>query len=77
MATIEKEYHLRQSSKPQNWTASQEKLIAKDFPFSDIALETPDQYVARTYLQFLWLPEVHHFSIEHDWSTLLNLCDSQ
>ncbi|KAG9223866.1 hypothetical protein CCMSSC00406_0007728 [Pleurotus cornucopiae] len=57
MATIEKEYYLRQSSKPQNWTESQEKLIAKDFPFSDIALETPDQYVARTYLQFLWLPE--------------------
>ncbi|KAF7430645.1 hypothetical protein PC9H_006354 [Pleurotus ostreatus] len=57
MATVEKEYYLRQSSKPQNWTASQEKSIAKDFPFSDIALETPDQYVARTYLQFLWLPE--------------------
>ncbi|KAF4569907.1 hypothetical protein EYR40_008887 [Pleurotus pulmonarius] len=57
MATIEKEYHLRQSSKSQNWTANQEKSISKDFPFSDIALETPDQYVARMYLQFLWLPE--------------------
>lgn len=39
------------------WTAAQEKAINRDYPF-DLHLETPGQYVIRTYLQFLWLPEV-------------------
>ncbi|KAK1232095.1 hypothetical protein PQX77_004753 [Marasmius sp. AFHP31] len=40
-----------------NWTTNQEKSVLRDYPFTDLAQETPDQYVARTYLQFLWLPE--------------------
>ncbi|KAG7097379.1 hypothetical protein E1B28_004729 [Marasmius oreades] len=40
-----------------NWTTGQEKSIVKDYPFTDLTQETPDQYVVRTYLQFLWLPE--------------------
>jgi len=40
------------------WTATQEKTINRDYPFTDLHLEPADQYVVRTYLQFLWLPEV-------------------
>ncbi|KAJ8087009.1 hypothetical protein PM082_005834 [Marasmius tenuissimus] len=40
-----------------NWTTTQEKSVLRDYPLTDLAQETPDQYVARTYLQFLWLPE--------------------
>ena len=40
------------------WTVTQEKTINRDYPFTDHHLELPDQYVVRTYLQFLWLPEV-------------------
>ncbi|KAI0946437.1 hypothetical protein AcW1_009900 [Taiwanofungus camphoratus] len=39
------------------WTTAQEKSIGKDYPFTDLATETPEDYVLRTYLQFLWLPE--------------------
>lgn len=39
-----------------NWTQTQEKSLA-DYPFERDE-ETDEQYVARTYLQFLWLPEV-------------------
>ncbi|KAF8556631.1 hypothetical protein OG21DRAFT_1482977 [Imleria badia] len=45
------------TSSNARWTATQEKTIARDYPFTDIHLETPDQFVVRTYLQFLWLPE--------------------
>ncbi|KAK0491401.1 hypothetical protein IW261DRAFT_86640 [Armillaria novae-zelandiae] len=40
-----------------NWSEAHEKALSKDYPFTDIANETPDMYVQRTYLQFLWLPE--------------------
>lgn len=40
------------------WTTTQEKTIARDYPATDLHLESPDQFVVRTYLQFLWLPEV-------------------
>lgn len=46
------------SIKALTWTAAQEKSISRDYPFSDLHEETPDQYVVRTYLQFLWLPQV-------------------
>lgn len=46
------------TSSNARWTTTQEKTIARDYPFTDIHLETPDQFVVRTYLQFLWLPEV-------------------
>ncbi|KIN96307.1 hypothetical protein M404DRAFT_1006817, partial [Pisolithus tinctorius Marx 270] len=39
------------------WTTTQEKSINRDYPFTDLHLESPEQYVVRTYLQFLWLPE--------------------
>ncbi|KAF8452540.1 hypothetical protein L210DRAFT_846508 [Boletus edulis BED1] len=45
------------TSSSARWTATQEKTIARDYPFTDIHLETPDQFVVRMYLQFLWLPE--------------------
>ncbi|KAF8961960.1 hypothetical protein BDZ97DRAFT_1826798 [Flammula alnicola] len=41
----------------RNWTATQEKSISQEYPFQ-IQSEPLDQYVARTYLQFLWLPEM-------------------
>ncbi|KAK0206915.1 hypothetical protein DFS33DRAFT_630521 [Desarmillaria ectypa] len=40
-----------------NWSQFHAKALSKDYPFTDIANETPDMYVQRTYLQFLWLPE--------------------
>ncbi|KZT28138.1 hypothetical protein NEOLEDRAFT_1167810 [Neolentinus lepideus HHB14362 ss-1] len=41
---------------PLKWTTH--KSSSKDLPFyRDRARETPDEYVVRTYLQFLWLPE--------------------
>ncbi|KDR70955.1 hypothetical protein GALMADRAFT_144421 [Galerina marginata CBS 339.88] len=39
-----------------NWTTNQEKTISTDYPFHTES-EPLDQYVARIYLQFLWLPE--------------------
>ncbi|KAI6039357.1 hypothetical protein EDC04DRAFT_1757664 [Pisolithus marmoratus] len=39
------------------WTTTQEKSINRDYPFTDLHLESPEQYVVRTYLQCLWLPE--------------------
>ncbi|KAG5732729.1 hypothetical protein E4T56_gene16704 [Termitomyces sp. T112] len=48
-------YSLTAKSK-LNWTATQEKSLASDYPFV-VTQETDDEYVARTYLQFLWLPE--------------------
>jgi hypothetical protein len=46
------------TSSNARWTTTQEKTISRDYPFTDVHLETPDQFVVRTYLQFLWLPEV-------------------
>jgi hypothetical protein len=43
--------------KVANWSTTQEKQISTDYPFT-IAAEPLEQHVARTYLQFLWLPEV-------------------
>ncbi|KAG6814264.1 hypothetical protein H0H92_015379 [Tricholoma furcatifolium] len=39
-----------------NWNAAQEKSISNDYPFA-MGDETDEDYVARVYLQFLWLPE--------------------
>ncbi|KAF8649368.1 hypothetical protein AX16_005810 [Volvariella volvacea WC 439] len=38
------------------WNGTQEKAISRDYPFA-LANEALDQYVARNYLQVLWLPE--------------------
>ncbi|KAH7886504.1 hypothetical protein F5I97DRAFT_1807672 [Phlebopus sp. FC_14] len=39
------------------WSITQEKTINREYPFTDLHLESPDSFVVRTYLQFLWLPE--------------------
>jgi hypothetical protein len=55
---------------PLTWTAVQEKSISREYPFSDLHNETPHHFVARTYLQFLWLPEVNHLSpFTHHYSS--------
>lgn len=40
------------------WTTTQEGVISREYPFQDLHNESADQYIVRTYLQFLWLPEV-------------------
>ncbi|OBZ73106.1 hypothetical protein A0H81_06741 [Grifola frondosa] len=42
---------------PVKWTATQEKTISTDFAHLDLTDETPQDYVLRNYLQFLWLPQ--------------------
>jgi hypothetical protein len=56
MAITELLYTLH-SKKKVNWSVAQEKSISTDYPF-EIHAEPLEQYVARTYLQFLWLPPV-------------------
>jgi len=41
-----------------NWSAAQERSISTTYPF-ELQAEEPGDYVVRTYLQFLWLPEVY------------------
>jgi len=44
---------------PVKWTALQERAINKEYPIPQpSSSELPNDYVLRTYLQFLWLPEV-------------------
>ncbi|KAJ7302962.1 hypothetical protein DFH08DRAFT_904435 [Mycena albidolilacea] len=38
------------------WTATQEKSISHEFPLN-VKDESCDDFIARTYFQFLWLPE--------------------
>jgi hypothetical protein len=45
------------STQRVNWTTTQEKSLTTDFPF-ELEQENGEQYVVRTYLQFLWFPEV-------------------
>ncbi|KAI6042727.1 hypothetical protein EDC04DRAFT_2866669 [Pisolithus marmoratus] len=45
------------TAQTQNGRLQQEKSINRDYPFTDLHLESPEQYVVRTYLQCLWLPE--------------------
>ncbi|KAF5392509.1 hypothetical protein D9757_002288 [Collybiopsis confluens] len=40
------------------WPSVQEEALNQDFPFSGLDHETLDQFAVRTYLQFLWLPEL-------------------
>ncbi|KAI0738259.1 hypothetical protein C8Q80DRAFT_1207971 [Daedaleopsis nitida] len=39
------------------WLATQERNLNRELPYPDPAAETPEEYVFRTYLQFLWLPQ--------------------
>ncbi|PPQ91196.1 hypothetical protein CVT25_001212 [Psilocybe cyanescens] len=56
MATIVETEYILDDRKTANWTKTQEKTISTEYPFST-QNEPLDQFVARTYLQFLWLPE--------------------
>ncbi|THV08179.1 hypothetical protein K435DRAFT_847070 [Dendrothele bispora CBS 962.96] len=57
MATISN-YPFVLDTKPKiAWSDNHEKSLSKDFPFIVNGDEDPQQYVERTYLQFLWLPE--------------------
>ena len=40
------------------WLPAQERNLNRDLVYPDPATETPEEYVSRTYLQFLWLPQV-------------------
>ena len=40
------------------WLTTQERNLNKELPYPDEAAETPEEYVSRMYLQFLWLPQV-------------------
>ncbi|KAF9005153.1 hypothetical protein BDQ17DRAFT_1399371 [Cyathus striatus] len=57
MAIVSSPFHALESDINLAWTTTQEKSISSDFPF-DLTDESADQYVARTYLQFLWLPDL-------------------
>ena len=46
-----------------SWSVAQEKSISTDYPF-ELHAEPLEQYVARTYLQFLWLPQVSFFFLD-------------
>ena len=56
MAVTELLYTL-DSRRRVNWSVVQEKSISTDYPF-ELHTEPLEHYVARTYLQFLWLPQV-------------------
>src|SRR3954447_19185598 len=58
MSTMTALCHTLVSGVETTWTIAQEKSLNRDYPFQDLHDETDDLFVARTYLQFLWLPEV-------------------
>lgn len=57
MAQVGAPYYSLESIESFHWTPAQEKSLAVDYPF-DLQDESPEQFVTRTYLQFLWLPHV-------------------
>ena len=63
MLSIAQPYYALQATSQLKWTATQENTLNREYPFPDIQAETPELYVQRIYLQFLWLPEVRVFAI--------------
>jgi hypothetical protein len=61
MALVEALHYSLASTESHRWTTAQEKSISVDYPF-DTQQEAVDQFVNRTYLQFLWLPQVIGFA---------------
>jgi len=57
VAVLSAQTYIFDQRKVANWSTTQEKQISTDYPFT-ITSEPLEQHVARTYLQFLWLPEV-------------------
>lgn len=68
MPLIETLHYSLSSTEGHRWTAAQEKLLSVEYPF-DTHQEPVDQYVNRTYLQFLWLPQVIGFAQFYQLST--------
>lgn len=58
MVSVSTRKYRLQSECSVRWTATQENSIGKEFPVVPQASESSGDYVLRTYLQFLWLPEV-------------------
>ena len=58
MVSIKQPFYGLHSESQLKWTATQEKALNREYPFGDLHAENAEQYVQRTYLQFLWLPEV-------------------
>ncbi|KAF9556485.1 hypothetical protein CPC08DRAFT_669781 [Agrocybe pediades] len=56
MALLLSTHYILEAKNTVTWTQTQEKTISAEYPFS-LVDEPLDQYVARIYLQFLWLPE--------------------
>ncbi|KAF8153284.1 hypothetical protein B0H34DRAFT_99246 [Crassisporium funariophilum] len=56
MSRLSMSLYALDSTQKVNWSITQEKAISTEYPF-DLQAETVEQYVARTYLQFLWLPQ--------------------
>ena len=57
MAIIQSVYSLS-SQKKVHWSAVQENSLS-EFPF-ELSEGSLEEFAYRTYLQFLWLPEVCH-----------------
>ncbi len=58
LATISPPTYVLDERNVANWSAAQERGIPTTYPF-ELPAEEPGDYVVRTYLQFLWLPEVY------------------
>ena len=58
MPVVAEHLYLLPTQPTVKWLATQERNISKDLAYPDFATETPEEYVLRTYLQFLWLPQV-------------------
>ncbi|KAI0631392.1 DNA replication regulator SLD3-domain-containing protein [Trametes polyzona] len=57
MATVNSLVYSLPTVPAVKWLATQERNINRELPYTDSATETPEEYVLRTYLQFLWLPQ--------------------
>lgn len=58
MGSIDEPYYALATVEGSHWTTAQEKSVALDYPFH-FQQESPEQFVTRIYLQFLWLPQVY------------------
>ncbi|KAI0773085.1 DNA replication regulator SLD3-domain-containing protein, partial [Trametes elegans] len=54
---IKQPQYLLPTTPAVKWLATQDRNINRELPYVDSATETPEEYVSRTYLQFLWLPQ--------------------
>ena len=58
MVTIAQPLYALPTNPSVKWLATQERNLNRELPYPDAAAETAEEYVSRTYLQFLWLPQV-------------------